>query len=100
MTSISVEALREKLDTSGDNLLIIDVREPWEHEEENIGARNIPLPALPDHVQLLDSHKEDEIVVHCKSGKRGHQAMKYLAAHGFKNVKNLEGGIEAYLAEQ
>ena len=80
-----------------ENLIVIDVRELWEYDEVNIDALNIPLNDLPKKLEELDFCINKEVVVHCKSGTRSNQAMKYLLKHGFKNVKSLEGGIEAFL---
>ncbi len=95
MTLIDASTLKEKLNQ--EDLVIIDVRETWEYEEENIGALNIPLGELPHRLSELDFCKSKVVVVHCKSGTRSNQAMKYLCKHGFTNVLSLEGGIEAYL---
>jgi len=92
---ISAEELKKRQDQ--EDLLIIDVRETWEYDENNIGARNIPLASLPDHIDELSCHKDEELIVHCQSGRRSNQARKYLAKHGFNQVKSLEGGLEAFL---
>ena len=80
-----------------EQLFILDVRETWEFEEHNIGAVNMPLCSIPERIEELVRLKDAEIICHCKSGKRSHQAAKFLTQHGFKNVKSLEGGIDAYL---
>ena len=95
MNLISTQSLKSKLDSK--DIVIIDVREKWEFEEENIGAMNVPLGDIPTKLSDLDFCKNKEVVVHCKSGTRSNQAMKYLLKNGFTNVKSLEGGIEAYL---
>ena len=97
MSMISPAALKDKLNQDG--VLVIDVREKWEYEELNIGAKNIPLTKLPEKLTDLNDHKSSEIIVHCQSGKRSNQAMKYLCKHGFSNVKSVEGGLKAYLEE-
>ncbi|MEQ8925215.1 MAG: rhodanese-like domain-containing protein [Fulvivirga sp.] len=96
MSVISATELKTRL-TKGEALIIIDVRETWEYDEYNIGADNIPLGDLPHSLEQLDYCREQEVIVHCKSGSRSNQAMKYLTQQGFKNVKSLEGGIEGYL---
>ena len=95
MNLINTQTLKAKRDN--DNVVIIDVRERWEFEEENIGSINIPLCEIPSKLTELDLYKSKEVIVHCKSGTRSNQAMKYLLKNGFTNVKSLEGGIEAYL---
>lgn len=96
MTLISVEELKSKL-AAGEEPIIIDVRETWEYDEFNIGALNIPLGDLPHKLNDLDYCIHKEVIVHCKSGNRSNQAMKYLTKQGFTKVKSLKGGIEAYL---
>lgn len=96
--NIQVSELKQRLE-SGEKLNLIDVREPWEYEEKNIGARNIPLNSLPQQVQELESLKEKEVILHCKSGRRSGNAQKFLQQQGFTKVRNLEGGIEAYLQQ-
>jgi rhodanese-related sulfurtransferase len=96
MTMISAHTLKKRIGQD-DNLIVIDVRELWEYDEVNIGALNIPLNDLPKQLKELDYCVNKEVVVHCKSGNRSNQAMKYLLKQGFKNVKSLDGGIEAYL---
>ena len=96
MENIQAEELKSRLE-KGEKLNIIDVREEWEYDEKNIGARNIPLNNLPQHIQALEDLKEEEVIVHCKSGKRSANAQKFLQQQGFKHVRNLEGGIDGYL---
>ncbi len=94
---ITVQELRQKLE-SGEQFVFIDVREPWENEEFNLGARLIPLGTLINSMYELDEHKNDEIVVHCRSGARSGQAQAMMQANGFTNVRNLTGGIMAWEA--
>jgi rhodanese-related sulfurtransferase len=89
---ISPTDLREAL-TQG--CLLVDVREPVEHAEEHIaGARLIPLGQLEQQADSMD--REGPLVIMCRSGKRGAQALAKLKALGFNNTRNLEGGIEAW----
>lgn len=92
MKEISVEALKTKLDNRED-FIFIDVREPYEFEEFNLGARLIPLGEIMDNLHLLDGHKNDEIIVHCRSGKRSGMAVDILNQAGFTNVTNVIGGV-------
>ena len=98
MENIQVDELKQRLD-KGEKLNLIDVREPWEYEEKNIGARLIPLNTLPQHVEELAPMKDEEVIIHCKSGRRSANAQKFLQQQGFTKVRNLEGGIEAYLQQ-
>ncbi|GAA4381373.1 rhodanese-like domain-containing protein [Hymenobacter koreensis] len=80
--------------------IIIDVRETWEHEEARIdGSRNIPLGELPGKLEELEDLKHTEVVVHCKGGGRSATAKALMQQHGFQNVRNLLGGINAYNAQ-
>jgi len=83
---------------SGERFVLIDVREPHEHEINKIaGARLIPLRDLPARVHELDS--ADEIVVHCLMGARSAEACQFLRTAGFGKVRNLRGGIRAWIEE-
>lgn len=82
---------------NGDEFHFIDVREEWEYEETNIGAKLIPLGDLPGRLSEIAHMKDEELIVHCKSGARSGRAKKFLTSHGFSNVRNMEGGITAYL---
>jgi rhodanese-related sulfurtransferase len=92
---ITVQELKQKLD-EGTPFVFIDVREPWEYEEFNLGAKLIPLGELSTRQWELEDHKGDEIVVHCRSGARSAAAQAMLQAQGFSNVRNLTGGVLAW----
>ncbi|MBK6995942.1 MAG: rhodanese-like domain-containing protein [Lewinellaceae bacterium] len=92
---ITVQDLRQKLE-AGEQFVFIDVRESWEFEEFNLGAQLIPLNTLVNSMYELDEHKDDLIVLHCRSGSRSAMAQGLLLANGFKNVLNLKGGILAW----
>lgn len=93
---ITVEDLKARID-SGEKLNLIDVREQWEFDEANLGAILIPLQTLPNRIAELEKFKEDELIIHCRSGARSANAKKFLEQNGFKNVRNVLGGIVAYL---
>lgn len=95
MEDITVEDLKAKLDKN-EKFVFIDVREEWEYEDENIGAKNIPLGDLPSRLDELEQYKDQEIVVHCRSGARSSNAKKFLESKGFTKVRNVPGGIMAY----
>lgn len=98
MADITSDELKQR-QQGGDNLTIIDVREPWEFEESRIpGAQNIPLNSLPTKLDDLDDLKDREVIVHCKSGARSASASAFLKQQGFANVRNLLGGIQGYQA--
>ncbi len=86
--------VKAKIDR-GDRFVLIDVREPHEHQICNIPqARLIPLGQVAKHVNELN--RADEIVVHCKSGVRSGKAADFLRQAGFTNVLNMRGGILAW----
>lgn len=93
---ITVQELRQKLE-AGDQFIFIDVREPHEYEEFNLGARLLPLGGIVNTIMELNDHKDDEIVVHCRSGARSGQAQAMLTSQGFTNVRNLTGGVLAWM---
>jgi len=72
------------------------VREEYEYNEFNLGAKLIPLATIPMALEDLADHKEDEIVIHCRSGARSGQAQAFMRQAGFKNVRNLTGGVLAW----
>ncbi|TLU99041.1 rhodanese-like domain-containing protein [Dyadobacter luticola] len=92
---ITVEELKERLD-KGEDLHFYDVREEHEYEEDNLGATLIPLGELPDRLDELEPLKDEEIIIHCRSGARSGRAAQYLESQGFTNVRNVVGGILAY----
>lgn len=92
---ITVQELKQKLDV-GEKFVFLDVREPWEHEEFNLGAQLIPLGTLVNRMWELEGHKDDEVVVHCRSGARSATAQALLQNQGFTNVRNLIGGALAW----
>ena len=92
MEDINVIELKTRLD-NGEKLTIIDVREPYEYEEYNIGATLIPLGTLPQKLADLEDLRDAEIIIHCKSGGRSGSAKSFMQAHGFTKVRNLLGGI-------
>jgi adenylyltransferase/sulfurtransferase len=90
---VSVRELKTRLD-NGDDLLILDVREPFEYEIANIGGKLIPLNDVPARLAEID--REREIVVQCKSGGRSQRAAEFLKQSGYPRVANLAGGILAW----
>jgi adenylyltransferase/sulfurtransferase len=93
---ITPRELKTRLDR-GDDLFILDVREPHEYQICNLHGHLIPLGELPRRVSELDSSRE--IVAHCRSGKRSADAIEFLKQAGFQKVWNLKGGILAWSDE-
>ena len=88
--------LKARLDR-GDDLYILDVREPHEYQICNLKGHLLPLGELPRRVHELDSSLE--IVAHCRSGKRSAEAVDFLRKAGFRKIHNLKGGILAWSDE-
>jgi adenylyltransferase/sulfurtransferase len=94
---IEVGQLAEKL-AQGEQIHLLDVREPHELEISRLeGADLIPLGQLAARLSELDS--AEEMVVFCKGGTRSARALELLASAGFRKVKNLKGGINAWARE-
>jgi sulfur-carrier protein adenylyltransferase/sulfurtransferase len=93
---ITARELKERLDR-GEDVFILDVREPHEYQICNLKGHLIPLGELPRRVHELDSARE--IVAHCKSGKRSAQAVDFLRQAGFRKIYNLHGGILSWSTE-
>src|SRR5437667_3960715 len=92
-SEMQVEELKQRLDR-GDDLFVLDVREPHEYQICNLNGHLIPLGDLPNRVNELDTSKE--IVAHCRSGVRSAKPVNFLRQAGFKKVHNLAGGILAW----
>ena len=77
------------------DVVVIDVREPWEYNEGHIpGVKLIPLGTLPDRMNEIP--KDKTVILTCRSGNRSGQAFRFLREQGFDNVHNMEGGILAW----
>jgi len=94
--AVTVTDVKSRLDR-GEDLFLLDVREPHEYDIANLGGHLIPLNDLPRRVHELDSSRD--IVVYCHSGVRSGQAVQFLKSLGFRKVKNLSGGIDAWAEE-
>ncbi len=90
---MSVKDLKQRLD-AGDDLFILDVREPYEYQIANIGGKLIPMNDISKRLAEIDQGRE--IVVHCRSGQRSQRIAEFLVKSGYANVKNLAGGILAW----
>jgi rhodanese-related sulfurtransferase len=94
---ITPAAVKARLD-SGEKLVLIDVREPWEHQLCRIeGATLIPLGTLAASLQTLPD--VDELVCYCHHGMRSLDAAAWLRFQGIENAKSLAGGIERWSVE-
>jgi len=96
MQTITVDELKARMD-NGEKLQILDVREPSEHAEFNIGGVLFPLGKLQTmDVEDIEDWKEKEVICYCRSGNRSGQACLILDTLGFKNTRNLVGGMLAW----
>ncbi len=97
MKDITVQELKQKMDNNED-FTFIDVREPVEYQQFNLGAKLIPLGQLLQNLDELESSKDKELVVHCRSGKRSATAKSMLEEKGYTQVRNLIGGVLEWIA--
>ncbi|HEU4552260.1 MAG TPA: rhodanese-like domain-containing protein [Chitinophaga sp.] len=96
MENITPEELKKRMD-SGEQLNLVDVREPHENAEFNIGGILLPLGDIRAmQTDEIDNLKDQEVIVYCRSGNRSGQAAMVLETMGFQNVKNLAGGMLAW----
>ena len=96
MQNITPEEVKERLD-KGEQLNLVDVREPHERADFNIGGAHVPLGQVQTmQVDELDNLKNEEVIVYCRSGNRSGQAAMILETLGFTNTKNLAGGMLAW----
>jgi rhodanese-related sulfurtransferase len=96
MQTISVEELKARID-AGETLNLLDVREPGEHAEFNIGGILLPLGNIRTlEIDEIEGLKDQEVIVYCRSGNRSGQACLVLESAGFTNLTNLTGGMLAW----
>jgi adenylyltransferase/sulfurtransferase len=95
MKVITVQELKVLIDQKVD-FQLIDVREPYEYEEANLGGHLIPLGEIP--TRYAEISKDKQVIMQCRSGARSANAAMFLEQnHGYSNLFNLEGGILAWL---
>lgn len=96
MKQISAQELKDRMD-SGEKLNIIDVREPSEYAEYNLGGKLVPLGKIASmQLEDLEDLKDEELIIHCKAGSRSMQACLILETAGFTNLVNVTGGTLAF----
>ena len=96
MQTISAAELKSRID-AGEKINLLDVREPAERSEFNIGGVHIPLGKIQTlQTEEIDELKNEELIVYCRSGNRSGMASLFLEQMGFANVKNLTGGMLAW----
>jgi len=92
---ISVEETRDLLAANPDGVLLIDVREIFEHQTARIeGAQLIPMRQIPEHVDTLP--KDKHLLIQCHHGGRSLRVTEFLRARGYLRVTNVAGGIHAW----
>jgi rhodanese-related sulfurtransferase len=96
MELITVEQVKARID-AGESLHLVDVREPGEHADFNIGGVLLPLGRVQVmEVDEIEGWKDQEVICYCRSGNRSGMACMILETAGFKDVKNLTGGMLAW----
>ncbi|MGA2747260.1 MAG: molybdopterin-synthase adenylyltransferase MoeB [Verrucomicrobiota bacterium] len=95
---VTVQEMKRALDNPSLGIMVIDVREPDEYQIAHVnGVPLIPLGTLPQRFTELDPNQQ--IYIHCKSGARSMRALEFLRQQGFKHLKNVKGGINAWSDE-
>ena len=96
MTNITPEEVKQRLD-SGEKLNLVDVREPYENAEFNIGGILLPLGRIQSmQIEDIEDLRDKEVIFYCRSGNRSGIAAMTLDQTGFSNTKNLTGGMLAW----
>lgn len=96
MQQLTVNELKARLE-AGEKIRLIDVREPDEHNEFNIGGTLIPLGKIMSmQIEDIEDFKDEELICYCRSGQRSMQASLMLETLGFSRVGNLQGGMNAW----
>ena len=96
MTNINNEEVKQRLD-AGEKLNLIDVREPHENAEFNIGGKLLPIGNIQSmQIEDIEDLKNEEVILYCRSGNRSGISATILDQLGFTNTKNLVGGMLAW----
>ena len=95
---LTVKELKARRD-AGEDIFLLDVREPYEYQISQMGGVLIPMGEVEERMIELISHRNEEVVVQCRSGQRSQTVAVQLQRAGFTNVANLAGGINAWAKE-
>jgi len=96
MENITVEEVKARMD-AGEELHLVDVREPYENADFNIGGILLPLGEIRSmQIDEIENLKDKEVILYCRTGNRSGQAAMFLETMGFENTKNLVGGVVAW----
>jgi adenylyltransferase/sulfurtransferase len=93
---LTAKELKRRID-AGEQLYLLDVREPWEYKVAQMGGKLIPMNEIPQRLSEID--REREIIVQCHHGVRSQRVTEFLMQSGFPRVANLAGGIDAWSRE-
>jgi rhodanese-related sulfurtransferase len=93
---LTVKELKRRID-AGEDVYILDVREPWEYKIAQIGGKLIPQNEVPQRLAEID--RDREVIVHCHHGVRSQRIAEFLKQAGYPKVVNLAGGIHAWADE-
>jgi rhodanese-related sulfurtransferase len=98
MKNLNAPELKDYLEVATSPPLLLDVREPWEYQRVHFpDTKLIPMRQIPMALSTLD--RAQEIVVICHHGIRSRQVAMFMENYGFKNIINLQGGIDAWARE-
>lgn len=89
---------KEALQEISNGTILIDVREPYELEDEAYGVKYLHIPMGEIAERLSEVPKDQPVIVGCRSGKRSMNVCMYLAMNGYNNIRNLEGGIMGWVS--
>lgn len=98
--NISVQELKQRMNQSEQDFLLLDVRENAERAAGNIGGLHIPMGFVLARLGELEDYRDQELIVYCRSGGRSSMVQQLLLGRGFSKVKNLTGGMMAWEAMQ
>ena len=94
---IDPREVKRRLD-AGENLLLVDVREPWEHDICRLpGAKLVPLGSVPSNLAVFE--QAEEVVIYCHHGLRSLDAAVWLRQQGIESARSMAGGIERWSRE-
>ena len=95
MRELTPDECKAQLEQSESSPMLLDVREPWEYQIVHLeNSKLVPMRKVPEIMETLDPHQE--IIVVCHHGIRSRQVALFLEHHGFSNVVNLKGGLDAW----